>query len=190
VAWRVPVVGLAPVNGHLSAVGGEALLEADGVGGARRDRTRRAARRGPVDVLGRRTVTGVKEARRPSLGWRPALEQSFGIGHRVPPLLERLTHRGEILRSLGAIKDLTGALIGLQGLVVALLGVVGDAGHLDVEIEGADLVPEGHEVVLGRAADLLPLALVARLVSEEGHRGSNHTVRRGRDHVAVAVSAG
>ncbi len=188
-AWRIPIVGLPTVDRHLPAVGGEAIPEAYGVGGARRNRARRAARRGPVDVLGRWSVAGVKEARRSSLGRRPALEHGLGAGHRVAPLLEGLTDRGEILRPFGEIEDPAGALVGLQRLVIALLGIVGDAGHLDVDIQGADVVAQGDEVVLGRPSDLLPLALMARLVSEEGHR-LNHTAGPRQARVSVQVSAG
>jgi hypothetical protein len=114
-------------------------------------------------------VARIKEAGRPALGRRPALEQRLGGGHRVAALLQRLGNRRQVLRALGAVEDLARTLVGLERLLVALLGLRRRVGHLDVHVECADILAEANEIVLRRDADLLPLALPACLVTEEGH---------------------
>jgi len=85
-------------------------------------------------------VAGIEEARWPSLRGRLAVQQGLGVRHREPPLLERLTHRSKIFGPLRAVEDLAGALVGLYRLLVALLRVVGDTGHPDVDVQRPNIV--------------------------------------------------
>jgi hypothetical protein len=149
----------------------EPLLDAQRIGGARRHLSRRATGRSPLDVLGRRPVPRVEEARWPPLGRRIACQQRLGVRHRVPALFESFAHRSEVLRSFRAVEDVARTLVGLQRLAVPLLRLSRDVRHLDVHIERADVVAERDEVFLGRLANLFPLALVTCLVSEERHKG-------------------
>ena len=112
-AWRIPVVGLSAADRHLSAVRCKAVHNAHHVGSARRNRARLTAGRRPIDVLCRRSVARIEEARWPSLRWRLAFQQRLGVCHREPALLKRLTHRSEIFGPLGAVEDFAGALVGL-----------------------------------------------------------------------------
>jgi len=170
VAWRVPVVGGTAVHRHLASVGLEALLDAQRVRRARRDGTARSARRSPLDVLGRRPVPRIKEAGGAAFRRLTALQQRLRSGHRVAALLQRLADRSEILRALGAVEDVAGALVCLQGLLVTLLGLPGGVGHLDVDIERTDVLAESDKIVLRRRPNLLPFALTPRFVTKEGHR--------------------
>src|SRR5437588_12719494 len=112
----------------------------------------------------------IEEARRTSLRRWLAFEHGLCVGHRVPALLERLAHRGEVLWPLGSVKDLARTLIGLERLLVALLCLLGRLWHLNVDIERADVVAQGNEVLFRRGTHFFPLPLVPGLVSEEGHR--------------------
>jgi hypothetical protein len=112
-AWRIPVVGLSAADRHLSAVRCKAVLNAHRVGGARRNLARLAAGGRPSDVLDRRSVARIEEARRPSLRRGLAVYQRLGVRHREPALLKRFTHRSQIFGPLGAVEDLAGALVGL-----------------------------------------------------------------------------
>src|SRR5579875_909618 len=110
---RVPVLRGATIDHHLSPVRREALADPHSVGGAHGHGPRGAVRRSPRDVLGRRPMARIEEARWPALGRRPPLEVGLGARHRVATLLERLRHRGEVLRALRPVEDLARSLVGL-----------------------------------------------------------------------------
>jgi hypothetical protein len=114
-------------------------------------------------------VARIEEARGTALRGRLAGEQRFRARHRESALLERLAHRREILGLVRAVEDLARALIRLQRLVVALLGLIRHPRHLQVDIERADFVAERDEIVPGSVTHLLPLALVAEFVTQERH---------------------
>src|SRR2546423_407053 len=96
-AGSVPVVRRSTVDRDLPAMRLKALLDPQRIGRTGGHRPRRTVRRRPLDLLGRWAMTGVEEARRPSLRRWLAVEQRLGVRHRVPAFLERLADRSQIL---------------------------------------------------------------------------------------------
>src|SRR5215207_2202688 len=127
-------------------------------GRAGRHRPGRAVGRLPADVVGRRPVAGVEEARRSPLGRVAPLEQGPGRGHRVPARLDRAAHRGQVGRGAGLLERLLGPLQELvrPGVLVDRLAVAGLLG-LQVDVEVAQVVGQRLQVVLGGRPGLAEL---------------------------------
>ena len=70
-------------------------------------------------------------------------------GHLVPALLERARHRRQILGTPRGVVGPIGALVRLDRAAVVLLRVAIDVGHVDVQVQVADVVREREQVLLG-----------------------------------------
>ena len=132
-----------------------------GVGSARRDHPGGAVWRRPLDVLDRGAVAGVEEAGGPALGERAALQDRLGRRHLEPAGLEGRAHRGQVLGPPGPVEGGRRLLVLVDRLGVVAHRLLVGVGHAGVQVEGADVVGEGHQVLLGDRLDLrqLPLAL-------------------------------
>ena len=123
----------------------------------------------------------VEEARRRALGRLAALEPGARRGHREAALLGRLADRLEVLGAAGPVDGGRGALIGAERLLVVGLGLLGGAGHLDVEVERADLLAELDDVGAHGVAHLLELGrLLAAPAARRGAAGRRRPARARR----------
>ena len=153
----VPVGHALPADGDLARVGVLAALDALGVGLA--GRHRRAARptaattrpRAPTGRgAGRRsTAACARAARGPRAGRAPRPSRS------APPRPPCRPARGR--RAARPVDRARRALVGAERLLVVGLGLLGGAGHLDVEVERADLLAELDDVGAHGVAHLLEL---------------------------------
>jgi hypothetical protein len=86
------------------------------------------------------------------------LEHGPGRGHGEPARLERGAHLGQVGRGLGLLEGLVGAFQELvrPGVLVDRLRVV-DLVGLEVDVEVAQVVAQGGEVLLGDRLDLAEL---------------------------------
>ena len=181
----VPVRDAPAADGDLARIGVLAALDALGVGLASRDGAGLAPRRRPLDLARRRAVARVEEAGRRALRRLAALEAGARRGHRVAALLGRLADRLEVLRAARGVDRARRALVGAESLLVVALGLLGGAGHLDVEVERADLLAELDDVV----ADVRPHLLELRrlLAAHAAHaRGDQQAEPRRRRRAAPA----
>jgi hypothetical protein len=112
-------------------------------------------------------VARVEEARRPAFRRLPALEPRLRRGHGEAALLERGADLLEVGRPPRATERAARALVRRERPAVVLARARVDAGHLDVEIERADVVAQRDEILLGDLAHLAELGGGAAAPAQE-----------------------
>jgi hypothetical protein len=95
-----------------------------------------------------------------------SLQAGLRARHLVATFLEGARHRCQVLRPAGGVVGAVGPLVRVDRAPVALPRLRVNAGHLHVEVEGADVVGEREHVLLSdRLAGRERLAVPARAAS-------------------------
>ena len=133
----------------------------------------------------------VEEARRAALRRLAVLQPRASRAHRPAALLERGADRLELVDAPREPPRLIGALVRLDGGLVVGPGRLGDAGHVHVQLERADLVAERHEVVARVVLDLgeLGRVLAPPLAAADDERRTARARQCEQDQAAGADSA-
>jgi len=120
-------------------------------------------------------VTRVEEARRPSGRQRVALDAGADAVDRVAAVLDDARRVGDVLGTGHRVGGLLGRVVGVQRALVVGAGTLVELDPAELEVERAQLVAEGGDVLVGQlldrlqlAAPALELALLARLRRPDG----------------------